>query len=123
MRSSSTRTMAGARGAPPRPSTRRAAFRTTTEGAGAAEAAAAAPSAASRTAAARMRLGLLLDGVDGTASGQEPIEPRPDVLEIRGVAPADLGGHPAVVADVGKGLAHLHPVDVAFTQVLPGELA
>src|SRR6185295_20018793 len=98
MRSPSTRTMAGARGAPPRPSTRRAALRTTT---GVSAAALVASSAAHRTAA-RTRLRLLLDGLDRTAAGQETVEPRPHVLQIRRVAAADLGRPPTIIA---------HPVE------------
>src|SRR5687768_9513388 len=76
----------------------------------------------SRLPATFIRLGLLLDGLDGTAPGQEAIEAHGDVLQVRGIAAADLGRHPAVVADVGEGLAHFDPVDIALPEVLPRKL-
>src|SRR6266545_1655137 len=132
MRSPSMRTMAGERGAPPRPSIKRAALTTTVAaGASAATLAAtcAAASAARSSPAARMASGLLVRGrvARRLLSGQEPIEACHDVLQIGGVtAPGrsgQLGRHPAVVADVGEGLADLDPVDVAFAEVLPRELS
>ena len=54
-------------------------------------------------------------------AGQEAVEARDHVLQVRGVAALDLGRDPAVVADLGEGLAHLGPVHVALAEVLPGE--
>jgi len=76
-----------------------------------------------------MALGLFVHGrvAHGLLSGQEAVEARRHVLQVRRVtAPGrsgELRRHPAVVADVGEGLADLDPVDVAFAQVLPRELS
>src|SRR5258706_10335926 len=128
MRSPSMRTMAGERGAPPRPSIKRAALTTTiAAGVSAARVVAtlAAASAARSSPVARMASGLLVRGrvAHGLLSGQEPIEAGDDVLQVGGVTAADLRRHPAVVADVGEGLADVDPVDVAFAEVLPRELS
>src|SRR5262245_32671927 len=54
---------------------------------------------------------------------QKAIQSIGEVPEIRRVAAGDLGRHIALVADVGKGAAHLDPVDVAVAEIAPGEAA
>src|SRR5438876_11449691 len=86
-------------------------------------------SAARSSPAARMASGLLVGGrvAHRLLAGQESIEAGHDVLQVGGVTAPGRGGelrrHPAVVADVGEGLADLDPVDVAFAEVLPRELS
>src|SRR5262245_13845807 len=56
---------------------------------------------------------------DGLLAGEESIDARRDVLQVRGVAAVQLRRHVAGVLDVAERAAHLGPVDVALAQVLP----
>src|SRR5262249_23626464 len=125
MRSPSTRTMAGASGGPPRPSIRRPALTMVTTGASAraANGRAARPTARGGEREPRRRR----TAGEGLVAGQDPVHAGGDVLEVGGVgAPrggAQLRRHPAAVAGLGEGLAHLDPVDVALAEVDPVEPA
>src|SRR6266446_3433881 len=54
---------------------------------------------------------------------QQAVDSAADVAQIRLAAAIQLGDDAAAVADVGEGLAHGGPVDVAIAEVYPGVTA
>src|SRR2546429_10006179 len=51
---------------------------------------------------------------------EQTVDPAADIAQIHLVSVLQLGDDAAAVADVGEGLAHGRPVDIAVTEVYPG---